>query len=224
MNWGMFLDKTIFCNIATSEHKSFTTLKPLCPTRWTVQVAAVHSVLKQYEAVLLSLEEMASTGSSQTTTKANGLLDRFQKGNTVLGLQLALEVLEEMECLNKSLQKRTITVADIQIAVDHVKTVLQEKRTDERFQQIFDSATELVTSLNINLIEMPRIRKPPKRLAGEAATHALGASVDYFRTEFFKMLDTANVQFRVRFHQTSLEVLQKLENVFVTGRSDAIVN
>lgn len=216
--------KTIFCNIATSEHGSFSTLKPLCPTRWTVRVAAVHSVLKQYEAVLLSLEEMASTGGSETATKANGLLDRFQRGNTVLGLHLALEVLQEMECLNKSLQKRTITVAGMQAAVDYVKTALQEKRTEGRFKQIFDRATELVTSLNISPIEMPRIRRPPKRLAGEVSAHAPAASVDYFRREFFQMLDTADVQFRERFHQASLEVLQKLENVLVTGKSDAIVD
>lgn len=38
------------------------------------------------------------------------------------------------------------------------------------------------------------------------------------------MLDTADVQFRERFHQASLEVLQKLENVLVTGKSDAIVD
>lgn len=69
-----------------------------------MRVAAVHSVPKQYEAVLLSLEEMASTGGSETATKANGLVDRLQKENTVLGLHLALEVFEEMECLNKSLQ------------------------------------------------------------------------------------------------------------------------
>ena len=98
---------------------------------------------------------------------------------------------------------------------------LQEKRTEGRFQQIFDSATELVTSLNISPIEMPCIRRPPKHLAGEAAAHAPAASVDYFRREFFKMLDTV---VRERFPQTSLEVLQKLENVFVTGKSDALVD
>lgn len=150
--------KTIFCNIATSEHGSFTRLKPLCPTRRTVRVAASHSVLKQYEAVLLSLEEMASTGGSETAMKASGLLDRFQKG---MGLHLALEVLEEMECLNKSLQKGTITVADMQAASDYVKTALQEKRTEGRFQQIFDSATELVTSQNISPIEMQQATKAP---------------------------------------------------------------
>lgn len=216
--------KTIFCNIATSEHGSFTTLTPLCPILWTLRVPAVHSVLKQYDALLLSLEEMASTCGSETATKANGLLDRFQKGNTVLGLHLALEVLEEMECLNKSLQKQTSTVAGMRAAVHYVKKALREKRTEERFRQIFDSATELVTSLHINPIEMPRVRRPPKCRAGEAAAHAPAVSVDYFSREFFKILDTADVQFRERFHQTSLEVLEKLENVLVTGKSDAIVD
>lgn len=75
--------------------------------------------------------------------------------------------------------KRTITVAGMQAAVDYVKTALQEKRTEGRFEQIFDRATELVTSLNISPVEMPRIRRPPKRLAGEAPAHAPAASVDY---------------------------------------------
>ena len=51
--------------------------------------------------------------------------------STVL-LHLALEVLDKMECLNKSLQKQTITVAGMQAAVDYVKTALQEKRTENR--------------------------------------------------------------------------------------------
>uniref|UniRef100_A0A1A8B2G3 HAT C-terminal dimerisation domain-containing protein n=1 Tax=Nothobranchius furzeri TaxID=105023 RepID=A0A1A8B2G3_NOTFU len=71
---------------------------------------------------------------------------------------------------------------------------------------------------------MPCIRRPPKCLAGEAAAHCPAASVDYFRKEFFKILDTADVQFRERFHQASLEVLQKLESVLITGKSDAIVD
>lgn len=120
--------KNIFCNFATSEHGSFTTLRLLCPTRWTVRVPGVHSVLKQYDAVLLSLEEMASTAGSETATKANGVLDRFQKGNRVLELHLALEVFEEIECLNKSLQKQTSTVSRMCVAVDYVKKA-QEKRT-----------------------------------------------------------------------------------------------
>lgn len=88
----------------------------------------------------------------------------------------------------------------MQAAADCVKIALQEKRTEKTIQQIFDSAKELVTSLNINPIKMLRIHRPPERLAGESAAHAPAASVDYFTRKFFKMLATADVQFREQFH------------------------
>lgn len=50
------------------------------------------AVLTQYESVLSSLEEMASNGPD-TGVRANGLQERFEKGKTVLGLLLALEVI-----------------------------------------------------------------------------------------------------------------------------------
>ena len=52
-----------------------------------------------------------SSSGSNTGMRANGLRERFEKGKTVLGLCLALKVIEEMECLRTSLQKRTETVA-----------------------------------------------------------------------------------------------------------------
>ena len=191
---------------------------------WTVRVAAVHSVLKQYETVLLSLEEMASTGASESATKANGLLDRFQNGNTVLGLHLALEVLEEMECLSKSLQNRQITIAGMQEAVDCVRKMMQQKRNEERFLRMFESATEQVTSLKLSQIQMPRIRKPPKRLTGQSEAHVPTSSLEYFRGEFFKVLDTVDVQFKERFQQESLEIYEQSENVLLDGKSSDVVD
>lgn len=54
---------------------------------------AIRVVLSQYESVLSSLEKMVSKGSN-TGVRANGLRERFEKGKTVLGLFLALEVIE----------------------------------------------------------------------------------------------------------------------------------
>ncbi|KAF3833337.1 hypothetical protein F7725_027002, partial [Dissostichus mawsoni] len=39
--------------------------------RWTVRTPAIRSVLKQYESVLMALEEMASCSSPETSAKAN---------------------------------------------------------------------------------------------------------------------------------------------------------
>lgn len=102
-------------------------MKPLCPTRWTVRGQAVDTVLSQYEAVLSTLEEMASVGSD-TGTRANGLLERFQKGKTVLGLMVASDVLAELKCLNKSLQKQSQTISGMQAAVEYVSLALKKKR------------------------------------------------------------------------------------------------
>ncbi|KAI9540105.1 hypothetical protein NQZ68_002039 [Dissostichus eleginoides] len=61
--------------------------------RWTVRTPAIRSVLKQYESVLMALEEMASCSSPETSAKANGLHGTFLKGNTVLGLLMAEDLM-----------------------------------------------------------------------------------------------------------------------------------
>ena len=130
--------KAIFAGIAAGSHEGpATSLRPLCPTRWTVRGKAVTGVLSQYGSVLASLEEMASNGSD-TGTRANGLLDRFRKGKTVLGLHLALEVILELETLNKSLQSRTETISGMRGAVECVASTLQEKMSEEAFHEVFD--------------------------------------------------------------------------------------
>ncbi|KAF3854295.1 hypothetical protein F7725_022350 [Dissostichus mawsoni] len=61
---------------------------------------AIWSVLRQYESVLLSLEDMAETDASNTDATARGLLERF--GRPLYGfLWLFLQPLlsrEELQC------------------------------------------------------------------------------------------------------------------------------
>ncbi|XP_060735269.1 zinc finger MYM-type protein 1-like [Tachysurus vachellii] len=153
--------KSIFQDISESESGSITAIRPLCPTRWTVRIRAV---LKQYQPMLLALEEM-SCGHSVSACRANGLSDRFQKGNVLLGLLLALEVTEELECLNASLQSRSQTVDGMLAAVNCVKDTIAKKRTEDAFQSVYDKATQMSNSLNLSPIEMPRVRNPPKRFS-----------------------------------------------------------
>lgn len=211
--------KSIFQDIAKAESGPAQSIRPLCPTRWTVRTGAIRSLLNQYQSVLLSLEEMAS-GKSDSASRANGLLERLQKGNVVLGLLLALEVTEELECLNKSLQSRAQTVDGMLAAVTCVKESIAEKRTPEKFQSLYSKASQMCEKLNLSPIEMPRVRNPPKRLAGEAAAHVPPSSVDYFRTEFFKVLDTVSMQFTERFENEGLLMIRKLEKVLLTGVTD----
>lgn len=124
------------------------TVKPLCSTRWTVRGQAVHILLSQYETVLSSLEEMTSV-RSDTGTRANGLLECFQNGKTVLGLVLATEVLGELECLSRSLQNRSQTIHGMQTAVGYVSSALKEKTSEEKLTELLEKAVLMVDALEI---------------------------------------------------------------------------
>lgn len=71
-------------------------IRPLCPTRWTVCSPAIRAVLSQYGMVLNALDEMAAS-HSESASRAEGLCVRLQQGNVVLGLLLALDVISELE-------------------------------------------------------------------------------------------------------------------------------
>lgn len=120
--------KDIFKGIAKTGEGPQQAIRPLCPTRWTVRTSAIHAVLNQYEHVLRALSEMA-TSASDAAGRAQGLYDKFQQGNVVLGLLLALETTEELETLNVSLQHRTQTVDGMLSAVACVKDTFAKKET-----------------------------------------------------------------------------------------------
>lgn len=214
--------KTIFKEIAHSEEGSFRTLKPLCPTRWLMRVAAIRAVIGQYEEVLQSLEEMAASGSSDTCRTARGLLERFQKGQVVLGLFLASQVLEHLECLNRSLQSKTATVTGMMAAVDCVRKTFQVKRSDETFHQIYTTVCAKICELDIEPVQMPHIRRPPQRYTGNAPAFRPTSTEEYFRIEFFKLLDAVDVQLAERFDQDSFHTLSKLERVLISGKVEDV--
>ncbi|KAJ8381375.1 hypothetical protein SKAU_G00021530 [Synaphobranchus kaupii] len=207
--------KAMFADIATTDNQPETmrTLKPLCPTRWTVRGTAITAVLTQYDRVLCSLDKMAGS-TSKSAAGASGLAEHLRKGKTVLGLTLASAVVGELECLNKSLQRRTQTVSGMLAAVDCVRSSFQEKQNDQHYVTLFEKANAAVvkSTQQIQPIEVPNAR------------HFSGEAVDYYRVEYFKVLDTVDTHFAERFDQESFKELQKLENMLLTGQVDDVVD
>ena len=109
-------------------------IRPLCPTRWTVHLLSVLFSANMGTKVLSALEEMAAN-HSESASRAEGLHVRLQQGNVVLGPLLALDVISELEVLNKSLQKKTQTMEGMLSAVSLVQDSLKSKRNTKHFRQ-----------------------------------------------------------------------------------------
>ncbi|CAM4278148.1 unnamed protein product [Leuciscus chuanchicus] len=133
-------------------------IRPLCPTRWTVRSPAIRAVLSQYGMVLNALDEMAASNSG-SASRAEGLRVRLQQGNVVLGLLLALDVISELEVLNASLQKNTQTVEGMLSAVSLVQESLKSKRNTEHFEAVFKEAGDMCDNLSLVTIVPPRTHR-----------------------------------------------------------------
>ena len=79
----------------------------------------------------------------------------------VIAFILPVEVIAVLECLNKSLQKWTETIACG--AVYCVRSTVQVKRSETSFHAFYGKAVEMVEYLGIDPIQVPFQRSPLKR-------------------------------------------------------------
>lgn len=148
-------------------------------------------------------------------------MECFQKGQVLLGLFLASEDLQELECLKRSLQSKTVSVPGRLAAIDCVRKTIQVKRYDEKLNQIYTTVCEKIRELDIQTIQMPHICRSPKRYTGNAPAFTPTSTEEYFRSE---LLDAVNVHMVERFDQYSFHTFSKLERVLISGQLENVVS
>ena len=191
-------------------------IKPLCATRWLMRTPAIESVLSQYRAVLDSLEEAKA---ERNESRAIILLDRCEKGTTLLGLQIGFNIFGHLEQLNKSLQSTKATVSGMLEAVNIVIRQLNAMRTEESFSAVFLKVSKVIEENHLEPISLPRQRRPPARLSGSAAAHRYATAEEQYRAEYFAFIDEAVHQLLSRFDadKTGLGKYQALQNMLLNG-------
>ena len=80
---------SLFSQVLAQPENSGVTIKPLCLTRWTARHVAIEAVLKDYEILMETMEEINFTTHDEYGMKAGGILASMQKFQTYFGLQLA---------------------------------------------------------------------------------------------------------------------------------------
>jgi Domain of unknown function (DUF4371) len=184
--------KALFGNFIASGEQAASPvryIKPLCPTRWLVRLKGIKATLQQYERILEALQESQSECSNEVRVRAAGLLKRFDDGCTLMWLYLAESVLEPLECLNKSLQSVSMTVAGMIESTEAVKTLLQQLRTETIVDDTLARVQGKINDLDLSPLVLPRARQPPKRFTGLAAAHQPNTIAEFFREQYYAMID-----------------------------------
>ncbi|KAJ1136891.1 hypothetical protein NDU88_003305 [Pleurodeles waltl] len=165
------------------------------------------------------VEQLSTSKSSgDVSARARALLAHFQRGTTVLGLQIALQILQLLECLNIAMQGRQQTISGLLAAVNVAKSAILKLRNDESFNSLIHSTNHMTSKYHLNAIEVPQLRRIPKRIDDGAAESFHPATVgDYYRPQYFELLDTVSVHLTQRFDQEGIQRYEKLEQVLLTG-------
>lgn len=96
-------------------------------------------VLSNYAAALTALKKAADMFGSTSGARASWLYNNLMSTKTLVGLKMALPILQVMESFNKSLQGNNQTVAGMFVVVDSLK----RERQEDTFHKIFVEAEEM---------------------------------------------------------------------------------
>jgi hypothetical protein len=105
------MQQEMSCTSDDSLNSDKSSLRPLCPARWTVRTASLSSVLKNYKSLLDTLSEVAHKDRDDAGAKASGLLRRLESFDVFFGIHLALLVFEPSEQCSKVVQSKTISTS-----------------------------------------------------------------------------------------------------------------
>ena len=111
------------------------TLKPLCPTRWTVRTAAISAVLSNYTVLRAALDDINTYTHDDYGCKAGGLLVLMDKFSTFFGLKLSHGIFSGTEQLSLILQCKDTTIQEGTMAAELAIQHLLRVRSDASFDQ-----------------------------------------------------------------------------------------
>ena len=94
-----------------------------------------------------------------------------------------------LEQLNSAQQAKSANVSGMVETVKRASAYISAQRTDEVCHELFSAADEKCEEYQLNPLEVPRMRVPPRRYTGEAAEYQPNNSEEYYRKQYFQLID-----------------------------------
>jgi len=195
-------------------------LRPLCPTRWTMRISSVQSIMDNYSELLLFLEDMSETERGDAGSKSNGYLKQLLTFSMFFTLKLLLAVFTKSETLAHSLQSPKLSLSQAQSMVDTLSTIWNSARDESAFNEMWATVIEESASIGIDKPVLPRrSRRPPRRLDGGAESHQDESCEEFYRRIYYSVIDAAMSCLKNRFQSPAFNVAHDIETAVVKAIS-----
>ena len=189
-------------------------LKPLCPTRWTVRYSALLAVQANFESIMSALEQISDEGTSaDSTAKSRGLLRNVSRFEFLLGLKVAICLFGSTDELSRTLQNHALDVGSAVAAASVVQAHLRRMTEPEYFEPMWKECLDISEKYEFAAPQLPRYRRAPRRIDDGQPPHLFPDVKSHFRQKFVDVVDSVMGQMERRFDQPALRVYHAMEKV-----------
>ena len=197
------------------QEKTSPGLRPLCPTRWTMRISSVSALLVNYSSLTEFLIEQ-QTARSDYGAKCSGFLRQLLDFRMFFTLHCLHLVFGRLETTAKALQSPSLSMADVSDLMSTVLLVLEQLRTDDKFNDFWKDVQSASEVYDIDAPELPRKRKRPRRYDDAVTDHDEYQDVkQYYRKQFFEVIDVTIAALKSRFDSPGFTAVVKLESTIL---------
>jgi len=118
---------------ASFQQQDTENLRPLCPTRWTIRLCSIKSVLDNYTQLLSFLEEVLQTKRGEAGSKSSGCAKQLSTLSMYFSLKLLYMVFSQSEVLAHSLQPPKLSLVKAARMIDSLSCIWNSLRNDISF-------------------------------------------------------------------------------------------
>ena len=202
------------CRNATNN--TLSNLRPLCPTRWIMRGSAIHSLLENYESVIVSLN-VISKDKSEAAAKAVGLINQLHKFNFIFHILLLEDLIPIFETLSRKLQTVGISYHTVRDEMEVVVNLLNQKRTESSSERFWSECIEWVDKEQSDALKLPKQRRRPLRFDDGQDSYEFTDVKLFYRRTYYEIIDLATNVLADRFDNEKFKLMHCIERVLMSS-------
>jgi hypothetical protein len=198
----------------------FTQLACLCPTRWTVRVKSLKSILNNFQPLLKLLLHLSSdkSCSPDSRAKAAGFMRKLTKFTNIVGIHVSISIFTPCEKFATKLQNPANSIGSVYAGVTMLRGHISELRRESSFEEIFETAEAFRVQHDINLPTQSRKTRLPGWLDDRPDTAFQPRSdKENLKISYFRVMDRIYQALDRRFDDDFLKCCDQMETTLLSA-------
>ncbi|CAF2998956.1 unnamed protein product [Rotaria sp. Silwood2] len=197
------------------ENNNPTSLKKWADTRWDSRWSSINSIILNYKALIISLQELEDEGNERSVD-ARGLLLSVKAPIFVVSLFIVHKIFGIIKVLSDQLKAKSIDFCKAQCLIKSVIAQIADLRNEQAFSYMYLKVTSFCKEHDVDILSTPRAQRNRKlsiRFKDVFISTSIGQrdnvnNEDQYRTNlYYPLIDSILIELNDRFSFENMQIL-----------------